>query len=384
MVVGTNSFGKPRIMDIAILIATILFLAYSNGANDNMKGVATLLGSRTVSYRRAIIIATTFTFLGSVTAMFLAGKLLHSFSGKGLVPEDIATMPTFIGAIGIAAACTVFLATKLGFPISTTHSLTGALVGGGLMAPGVDYSVLWNRFFLPLLVSPFIAVLLTTLMYLFFRWLRRRLGVTRETCVCIEEQVHVVAAETAGGSAMQMESTASSALVVDSEKNCFQRYNGTVAGMRAESVLNGCHYVTAIAVSFARGLNDTPKIAALLLAAPALSVSKEACLIMIGVGIALGGIISARKVAITMSEGITEMNHGQGFSANLITAFLVIFASTLGMPVSTTHVSCGALLGVGIVNKKAHWSTIRGILLSWIITLPTAGLLAMLICYLIK
>ncbi len=180
MVVGTSSFGKPRIMDIAILIAAILFLAYSNGANDNMKGVATLLGSRTVSYRRAIIIATTFTFLGSVTAMFLAGKLLHSFSGKGLVPEDIATMPTFIVAIGIAAACTVCLATKLGFPISTTHSLTGALVGGGLMAPGVDYSVLWNRFFLPLLVSPFIAVLLTTLMYLFFRWSRRRLAVTRE------------------------------------------------------------------------------------------------------------------------------------------------------------------------------------------------------------
>lgn len=83
-----------------------------------------------------------------------------------------------------------------------------------------------------------------------------------------------------------------------------------------------------------------------------------------------------------MSERITAMNHGQGFSANLVTELLVIFASRWGMPVPTTHVSCGSLFAIGFVNKKANLSAIKQIILAWVLTLPIAGTFAG-ICYFI-
>ena len=127
-------------------------------------------------------------------------------------------------------------------------------------------------------------------------------------------------------------------------------------------------------VSFARGLNDTPKIAALLLLAPAFGV--QSGLLLVGLVIAVGGLISAYRVAQTMSKKITSMNHGQGFTANVITGFVVIGASQMGLPVSTTHVSCGSLFGIGAVSGGAKKETIITILLAWIATLPLAGLIA--------
>ena len=129
-------------------------------------------------------------------------------------------------------------------------------------------------------------------------------------------------------------------------------------------------------MGFARGLNDTPKIAALLVAGAGLGVSLWASLLVVGLAMAAGGLLAAKKVAVTMSTRITSMNHGQGFTANLITAFLVIFASHLGVPVSTTHVSCGALFGIGAVNGKAKWTTIGGIFSAWVLTLPIAAIMA--------
>ena len=125
-------------MLIFLLLFATLFLAYSNGANDNFKGVATLYGSNTVGYKSAIIIATVATFLGSISAIFLAQELIASFSGKGLVPQVIAGTANFLISTGFGAGCTVLLATYLGFPISTTHSLVGGLVGAGIMAVGLD------------------------------------------------------------------------------------------------------------------------------------------------------------------------------------------------------------------------------------------------------
>jgi PiT family inorganic phosphate transporter len=84
-----------------------------------------------------------------------------------------------------------------------------------------------------------------------------------------------------------------------------------------------------------------------------------------------------------MSHGITRMNHGQGFSANLVTAALVLAASRYGLPVSTTHVSCGALFGIGAVTGQARWKSIGTVLLAWVVTLPTAAILAALAAKLI-
>ncbi len=94
---------------------------------------------------------------------------------------------------------------------------------------------------------------------------------------------------------------------------------------------------------------------------------------------ALGGWVSAKKVAEVVSKRITAMDPDQGFLGNLVTSFLVIFASKWGLPVSTTHVSCGALFGIGVANGRARWGVIRTILLAWVLTLPIAGLSAGLI-----
>src|SRR5213596_1429872 len=137
---------------ILLLFLAVCFLAYSNGANDNFKGVASLYGSRTCSYRTAISWATLTTGAGSVAAIFLAQALLKKFSGKGLVPDALTTQPEFLLAVALGAGATVILATLLGFPISTTHGLTGALVGAGLVASasGVNFSALGRNFVSPL------------------------------------------------------------------------------------------------------------------------------------------------------------------------------------------------------------------------------------------
>ncbi|MDD1613097.1 MAG: inorganic phosphate transporter, partial [Methylococcaceae bacterium] len=129
-------------MTILLLLA-VCFLAYSNGANDNFKGVASLFGSRTTGYRTAIGWATVSTFAGSVAAIFLAQSLLTTFSGKGLVPNSLVGSEYFLLAVAGGAGVTVILATLTGFPISTTHALAGALVGSGWVAVGVT-SQFWR------------------------------------------------------------------------------------------------------------------------------------------------------------------------------------------------------------------------------------------------
>src|SRR3989338_7449862 len=120
---------------IFIILAT-LFVAYTNGANDTFKGVATLFGSGTTDYRRALWWATLTTFAGSCAALVLSGGLVNAFSGKGLVPDALTHNPAFLLAVAVGAALTVLVATRIGMPISTTHALTGALIGAGLIAAG--------------------------------------------------------------------------------------------------------------------------------------------------------------------------------------------------------------------------------------------------------
>ena len=127
-------------MILIILFIAACFLAYSNGANDNFKGVATLFGSGTTNYKKAINWATVTTLAGSVAAIFLAGELVKNFSGKGLVPNELIQNPIFAISIALGAALTVLLATKIGMPISTTHSLVGALFGAGVVAIGADFN----------------------------------------------------------------------------------------------------------------------------------------------------------------------------------------------------------------------------------------------------
>ena len=157
------------------------------------------------------------------------------------------------------------------------------------------------------------------------------------------------------------------------QPECAERYAGTYLGIRSQTAVDVAHFTSAGVVSFARGLNDTPKIAAMLLAVQALEIRWG--FVAIAGAMAVGGLLNARKVAETMSHRITSMNHGQGLAANLSTGFLVILASLYGLPVSTTHVSVGSLFGIGLTVRKADTRVIFGIALSWLLTLPCAALL---------
>ena len=355
---------------IWIVLAMVVFVAYTNGANDNFKGVATIYGSKSASYRSALTWATVMQLAGSLAATTLAGGLVATFSARGLLPDAIAVSPAFMTAAAAATAATVLLATLLGLPVSTTHALTGGLVGAGLVAVGISgmrFGVLGKSFLLPLGLSPLLAMGITMILYPLARTSRRALGVERESCVCVGQEI--VPLRLAGGA-----SAAASVAVTMSTgttQECVDRYQGTVVGVSAQRVLDVLHFGSAGAICFARALNDTPKILALALAAKA--VGAPFGLSLIGAAMAVGGILNARKVAETMSQKITPLNAGQGFVANATTAALVIAASRAGLPVSTTHLATSGIFGIGVVNRTARARVIGGILAAWVTTLPLAA-----------
>lgn len=366
-------------MILIFLFVAACFLAYSNGANDNFKGVATLFGSGTTNYKNAISWATITTFSGSIAAIFLAKELVKNFSGKGLVPNDLILNPSFAISIAIGATLTVFLATKIGMPISTTHSLVGALFGAGVMAIGFDFNFakLGKTFLMPLIVSPLMATVLSFIAYIFFKFFRKKLNITKNSGIYIleKQESRLIAIPS---DKMNATGKVSSSL----QNQTIETYSGTLLGISSQRILDNLHFLSAGVVSFARGLNDTPKIVGLLVIINALDIKWG--MIAVAITMALGGLINAKKVGITMSKKITPMNSGQGFTANLITGLLVTTASIHGLPVSTTHVSVGSIFGIGTVTKKADQKMISKILLSWVLTLPIAAILSGLIFLLLK
>ncbi len=362
---------------LVVLAVAALLLSFANGANDTFKGVATLHGDGTLGYRAALAWALATTLAGSFVAVLLAQTLLHAFRGKGLVPDALLAEPAFAPAVAAGAGLTVLAASRFGFPISTTHALVGALVGAGLAAEApIAWGHLGNGFFLPLAVSPVLAVALTAVAVPLLARVVRRTPVHRALCLCFPDREHaVVPAGTAG--AVSMDAAPAGARVSTAER-CEAEGLKPAVRLAPRHLGTGLHFLSAGAVGFARGLNDTPKIAALLLAVPALDGRPGTTLAVCGVAMALGGLLGARRVADTMSHRITAMRPAEATTANLATAGLVLGASRLGVPVSTTHVSCGSLFGLGAVNGQARWRTIGRVLLSWVLTLPLAAALAAL------
>ncbi len=170
-------------MDI-ILLVVALGVAFGNGANDNFKGFASVWGSDTLSYRKALTLATLATLAtiaGSIASWWLEDSLVRQFSGKGIVSDATSVMPAFALSVGLGAAGAVSLATRLGFPISTTHAILGGLVGAGAGINDGQFAL--DRpaatFVLPLLLSPLLAALLAISVH---RLLRLRS--TEYDCVC--------------------------------------------------------------------------------------------------------------------------------------------------------------------------------------------------------
>ena len=307
---------------LSLFLAT-LFLAYSNGANDNFKGVATLFGSRTTSYQTAILWGSFTTFAGAVASVIWAGNLVKKFTGQGIFPDAIANVPEIHLAVAITTGLTVLLAALTGFPISTTHSITGALLGAGLVAIGfkVNFAVLERLFLLPLFLSPIIAICLAAGTHRLLHYINSKLNLQPN-----------------------------------------------------QRIIDTCHVISAGIISFTRGFNHTPKIVALILIIDYFSV--QGGMLTIAMAMGLGGLLNSQKIAQTMSLKITDINHHQGLSANIATAILVIASSYFGLSVSMTQVSVSAIFGVGLIEKEAKNRVFYQIFLSWILTLPIATIIS--------
>lgn len=360
---------------ILLILVGALFVGFSNGANDNFKGFATVWGSHSLSYRRALALATIATIAGGIASVILAHGLVQQFSGKGLVPDGIVAERGFVAAVAIGAALTVIAATRIGMPISTTHALLGALIGAGAAfgAASINWGALGSSFVLPLVASPLMAAIFGISVYSLVTRLR-----SKPDCACIVQndprlgQVAPMAAVAGPGLP---------SIVCASAKEC-DSMPAVAARVEIPAVLDHVHILSASAICFARAVNDTPKLAALLIAARVVGPQRSAALIAVAMG--LGGLLLARRVAETMSLRINRLDHAQGISANLITASLVIFASRWGLPVSTTHVSVGSISGVGARAGTLDWPALRGVLLSWVATLPFAAGAAWLAAILLR
>jgi inorganic phosphate transporter, PiT family len=362
-------------MILTFLAATALFLAFSNGANDNFKGFATVWGSASLSYRTALILSNVATLAGGVLSIILADGLIKQFSGRGLVSDAVAVSGPFALSVAGGAGITVALATRLGFPISTTHAIMGGLIGAALSSgESIAFGHLGMQFILPLLTSPIIAACLGFIAYKFAPKPN-----AKTDCICI-----VAAKPVAAGGAL-VNSMAMPETIIGSSADCPKHGTATgdaIARVSVSGVLDWAHIASAITICFARALNDTPKLAALLVGANVMSAWSSA--FAVTAAMVIGGLLFSRRVAETMSLKLSDINPVQGTAAHLTTSIVVLTASKFSLPVSTTHVSVGSIIGSGKAANTLDLSTVRAVLLSWVVTLPVAIISAAVVMQVIR
>jgi inorganic phosphate transporter, PiT family len=361
-----------------LALASGLFIAYLNGANDVSKGIATLAGSGVTNYKRAILWGAVWTGVGGLASSVLSRAMVGTF-GAGLLREG--SKPTFDGVLGalLGAAACVGVATWLGLPVSTTHAIVGSVAGVYSFSLGfgaVNWGALGGKIVLPLLASPFLALALVMTVLGAERLVARRLGKAPE-CLCAGvEPAGLPARWVVEGSSLAISQAATSVeIAIGSEESCAA---DRPSAFRVTA--RQLHWLTSGATSFARGLNDTPKIVALVLLTVALSAGspsgKTWAFTMVAFGMVAGSWMAGQKVTTVLAEKVTPMNHQEGFIANLVTAGLVGPGAALGLPMSTTHVSSGAIIGVGTPKQEClNWKTVKSMVLAWIVTVPLAALL---------
>jgi PiT family inorganic phosphate transporter len=362
----------------------VLALSYANGTNDVSKAVATLVGSGVTNYRAAILWGTIWTIVGAGASAYVASAMVKTFS-HGLVQTGTVIQPAVTLAVLIGAMAWVFLASHTGLPVSTTHALTGAIVGTGLVAfsgDGLIWPAIGKKIALPLLLSPFLALTVSLLIHPAVRALARK---WEGACLCVMPASRaLVTIDACGGTRTLFQTTSFGSPVMAVPSQCDRAgLQGLVVG------LDTIHWISSGLASFARGTNDAPKIVAMLLLGSATAAwpsasSQLAAFGGVAIAMGLGSYFGGLRVTEVLAEKVTKMNHAEGLSANLTTSSLVLVSGSLGLPVSTTHVSSSAIIGIGLLKgwNSVRWTTVRDMVLAWVVTLPASALLAC-IAYLI-
>ena len=343
-------------------------LAAANGANDVSKGVATLVGAGVVRYRTALAWGVLTTLLGSLLSLIIAPRMSALFT-TGIVTVS-PSAPFALAVLGGTIAW-VSYATLMRLPVSTTHALVGAMVGAGSLAGTVLWASIWLRVAFPLLVSIAMSYLLSAIL--------NRATRAWPQCVCVDvEQAHVGLNVLPFGGVASIAAVGSPvpkiAVTTSLHGDCAVHVQG-----RRYSLLDGAHWVTSGLASFARGLNDTPKIWAIgTFALTSGGLTHWQLLLIVAISMAIGGSFAGIRVAHSLARGVVRMNHREGFMANLVTAILVGGGANLGLPMSTTHVSAGAIAGIaGSSVSRLNAQTLGKFLIAWTITPAVTASIAM-------
>ncbi len=353
-----------------IILAMLIGLAAANGANDVSKGVATLAGAGVAAYRTAIIWGALTTLVGALLSIQLGRGMGKLFSG-GIV--DATPTAAFALAVLLGTTSWVALASATRLPVSTTHAIVGALVGAGLvLAPS---SVLWQgvaqKVVRPLLLSIVVAFGISVLLALAVQGLNR----LRRKPEAVTTPALVPATVTGGAGAAGQESREAVPRVEESIN----------APSPTDRMVTTLHWISSGATGCARGLNDTPKIAAIggFALLPA-GYSATTISLLVAGAMAAGSLLGIR-VAKTLGHKVVKMKHTEGFTANLTAASLVGAGALAALPMSTTHVSTGAIVGsAGGQFGRVSKLTLRDFLIAWTVTPLFTAVMAALVFFTVR
>ena len=406
---------------IAVWIGGVLalYMAWAIGANDVANAMGTSVGSGALTIGRAIIVAGCLEFAGA----FLAGGHVTDTVRKGMLDMELAALrPEFIlyGMLAaLASAGTLLLvATRYGLPVSTTHSIVGAIVGFGAVALGWEAVAWWKvgQIALSWLTSPLIGGLLA---YLIFSLIRRLIldrdrpmeSARRYGPVFYFYVFFIIGMLTLfkGLKNLKLDFELPEALLLSLGLGLIGAGLGWLfirrvrtgpadedgKFRRVERVFVVLQILTACAVAFAHGSNDVANaigpLAAVVHVAQDMDVTGKSpvepwMLAVGGVGIVIGLATWGYRVMETVGKKITELTPSRGFAAELGAATTIVLASRLGIPVSTTHVLVGSVLGVGLARgiDVLDLRVVGRILVSWVMTLPIAAILSVFFFYFFK
>jgi len=391
-----------------------LFMAWGIGANDVANAMATSVGSKALTIKQAILVAAIFEFLGAV----LAGGAVTSTIRKGIVDtSSIEGSPELLvyGMLAalLAAGTWLLIASKRGWPVSTTHSIIGAIVGFAAVGIGVE-AVKWGQvgtIVMSWVVSPLTAGLIAFLLYQTVLHLilqhenplerARRyvpvyifLAAFTMTLVTILKGLKHVGLNLSTTEAYLLATVVAIAIAVigayfvnriepDPEAEQDQHFH------TVERVFGVLMVVTACGMAFAHGSNDVANaigpLAAVVTVAQSGSIAAQSTLplwvlVLGGVGIVIGLATFGRHVIATVGEKITHLTPSRGFAAELAAATTIVIASGTGMPISTTHTLVGAVLGVGMARgiEAIDLRVVGRIFVSWVVTIPAGAILAII------